>query len=83
MCNENKRVMLRLELQAEIVLDEFVNGMLSVLTPTKCYSSLLQGLRFSNTSRKLPIGKKRWPSSRRKVVKPTATLFSTAKFWRS
>lgn len=68
MCNENKHVMLRLELQAEIVLDELVNGMFSVLTPTKCHSSLPQSLRFSNTSRKLPIRKKRWPSSGRKVL---------------
>lgn len=63
MHNENKRVMLGLELHAEILLDELASDMSSLLMPSKCHSSLQQDLSFPHTSGRLHMGKKRWTSS--------------------
>lgn len=50
MCNENKCVILWLEVQAEIVLDKLTNDVLLVWTLTKSHSSLWLGLNFSCSS---------------------------------
>lgn len=47
MCNENKCVILWLELQAEILLDKLTNDVLLVCTLTKSHSSLLLGPNLS------------------------------------